>query len=347
MKNSNLVSPRIKSPYKHCTRWISCFLLWSTLLYLPTDAEMVTYGIGNSLTLDMFFNYTGKGIDMLTAGTADPTRTGQHLRCSSSLTEIMANPNDTCAPTGGFGVYTTALSQGRIDNLVLQPHYGSSVANEIQSMKNLIDLAKQNPLNNNTRFYLYAPWGTQTDTGTGQSFYDTWNNFQATLPGGYAPSRSTFDLMMRELDMAGYDVTLIPVGHAWISTIDAIRGGTTIDLTTTTNGVPGTATLTESQLWRDPIHASSVGGFIAGLTAYSAFYGTEPVGLDSRFYRFDPPTPPAAPFPFDYYLTSGSARQIEQMTWRSYLSTIPEPSSFAITGCVLTSLVFSRRRQAS
>ncbi len=36
--------------------------------------------------------------------------------------------------------------------------------------------------------------------------------------------------------------------------------------------------LAEDHLWRDVIHASEVGSFVAGMTAYAAIYGKEPVG---------------------------------------------------------------------
>ncbi len=288
------------------------YLTYSTTQFRIPGSGGLTYGIGNSLTNDFVFPYNNKGFDLMTSSTPNSPRTGVHLNCSQSLTRIWANPDEVCLETAGFGKYREFLTRP-VDNVLLQPHYGATVGQEIQSMKNLIDYTKQNPENSDTRFFVYAPWGTRLDSGAGIPFYDAWHSYQATLDRDFIPSASAYDLITSELTKAGYQVTLIPAGHAWVSAIDAIRAGTSFELITTVNGVHSLRSLSEEQLWRDPIHASSVGSFLAAATVYSAIYGVPPVGLDPTLLSFQVSS-------YDYYLSPGGARLAEQFAWQAYFT---------------------------
>ncbi len=88
-----------------------------------------------------------------------------------------------------FCTYTDVLANNRTDNLFLQPSYGASVGAEIAGKKSFIDLAKLNPLNSNTRFFLYATWAHRVDQETVSRFFDTWTNFQPTLSGDFVRQR--------------------------------------------------------------------------------------------------------------------------------------------------------------
>ncbi len=71
--------------------------------------------------------------------------------------------------------------------------------------------------------------------------------------------------------------------------------------------------LAEDHLWRDVIHASEVGSFVAGMTAYAAIYGKEPVGknpLDYSLQEF---------FPTAGFLSPAGAQVIERIAWNAYL----------------------------
>jgi hypothetical protein len=297
---------------------------------------MVTYAIGNSLTQDLFLNTPGKGFDKITQGLANPTTTGLHLNSSQALERIWRFPDETTDFTASFGKYRDALA-GSVDNVFLQPHYGSLISQEIQAVKNFIDYTKLNPANSDTRFFLYAPWGAQIHPGSTTPFYDLWHSDIATLSEFYFPSSKTFDLMMSDLSQSGYEVSLVPVGHSFISIIDAIRSGTTIEMIRKEGANFTTYSLTEAALWRDAIHASSTGAFVAGLTAYSALYGTEPVGFDPIDYAN------VNAFSADYLSPSG-ARLVEQIVWNSYVSAIPEPNVLFMTCVELSFLYVSRRK---
>jgi hypothetical protein len=284
------------------------FLNFSSTRKPIAGAGGVTYAIGNSLTGDLVSSVPGQGLDRLTQSTSNPTTTGLHLNCSNSLDRISDFPDETCFVTPAFGKYRDALAKP-VDNVFLQPHYGSLIRDELQAMKSLIDYTKQNPANSDTRFFLYAPWGAQVHPGSTTSYYDLWFSDLAKLDEYYFPSKKTFELMVNELKQSGYEVTLIPAAHTWISIIDAIRNGTDIELVNTVNGSESLGKLTEAQLWRDAIHASGVGGFSAAVAAYSAIYRAEPVGLDPRSH--------SAPSSNGYRLSATGARLVEQIAWQT------------------------------
>ncbi len=240
-------------------------------LHGPIDrlsAEMVTFGIGNSLTNDLYFGYVGKGLDKMTSQESNPIRMGVHLDCGQSLSVIWANPNGVDPVNGPclvqpFGRYRDVLA-APVDNVFLQPHPGATVAQEIQAMKNFIDYTKQNPANSNTRFFLYAPWGGRDDTGIGLSFFDTWLSYQATPNGQFIQSKSAYDLILSELSQSGYDVEIIPAGEVFYSLMQSIRAGAQIEINQRTPFGQSVVNLTDTGLWRDVIHASETGSFVAG-----------------------------------------------------------------------------------
>ncbi len=304
-----------------------------------TKAEVVVnYAIGNSLTGDLTYGFPGKGLDALTAGTSNATSTGVHILSGQTLTSILQNPDHPDVITNSYGRFPTAFNTP-ISNFFLQPSRGATVAQEIQAIKSFIDLARQNPANANSRFFINASWGPTLEPGSGESYYDVWRSFEATLDGGMIASKSTFDLIMSELRATGYEVGIVPAGHAWFATIEAIRNGVSIEMISRSGGVLTPYSLTEAELWRDPIHANHPGAFIGGLSAYSAIYGTEPIGLDPLKYSMQEFIPTST------YLSPNGARTLEQITWNAYLTAIPEPNTW---GLVIVSLVqtcaFKRRR---
>ena len=272
----------------------------------------VTYAIGNSLTNDLLYKPSAhKGLDQITEATSNPTVTGWHLNCGNSLTNTWENPDQTC--TFDKSRYRQALSQA-VDNVFLQPHYNSTVAQEIQSIKNFIDYTRQNPANADTRFFLYAPWGEQVSGTTHLSFYDTWVSHSATLDGDYIASKSTFELMMKVLKESGYELSLIPAGHAFASIIQSIRSGTNFEMIQKTGNVESLTFLTENGVYRDSIHASWTGSFISGLAAYASIYGAKPNGINPRDYNLFEASDTGL------VMSPTGARALENVVWEAYLN---------------------------
>jgi len=272
----------------------------------------ITYAIGNSLTGDMIFTLEGRGFDGLTRNATPPTVTGVHLNCSQNLDRIWNNPEETCGFVESIGKYRDALSKP-VDNVILQPFYGVTIAQEIQAIKNLIDYTRINPENFDTRFFIYATWGTPIDGDSGQQFYNNWLTHQATLDGAFIPSRSTYVLVQAELARLGYDVPLIPVGHTFVAMIDAIRNGSKIELLANENNEQQLRAMVEADFWRDAIHASLTGKYIAGLAAYATLYATPPRGINPVVYTW-------------YYTREGATlpsdegiKTIEHMVWNTHL----------------------------
>jgi len=276
------------------------------------EMKPLTYAVGNSLTGDLVFVLEGRGFDRLTKDANPPTVTGVHLNCSRNLDRIWNNPEETCGFVESFGMYRQALAQP-VDNVILQPFYGSTIAEEIQAIKNLIDYTRMNPENIDTRFFIYATWGVAVDSESRLPFYDTWITHEATLDGPFVPSQSTYAMIQAELIRSGYDAPLIPVGHTFVAMIDAIRNGTKIELLVNENNEGQLRGMVEAEFWRDPIHASLTGKYVAGLSAYATLYSTPPVGIDPVAYTW-------------YYTRIGATlpsidgmKTIEHIVWNTHL----------------------------
>ncbi len=117
----------------------------------------------------------------------------------------------------GFGKFTDVFATRRIDNLLLQPFVGHTLQQEINSVKSFVDLLRLNPINANTKVYIYATWGHRDGALGFTNFLDMWNNHQASLNGTFLFSRSSYDLLLSTLQADGYTVGLfrldIPLQH--------------------------------------------------------------------------------------------------------------------------------------
>jgi Dockerin type I domain len=287
------------------------------LVYTSRDHSFASVGpktlaIGNSLTDDLLFNFPTKGLAKLSQSTSQTLAIGSHLNCAKTLTRIWANPEEACKVTGGEK-YREELAKP-VDNVFLQPFYGATVAQEIHAIRNIINYTKANPANADTRFYLYATWGVQTDL-MGVSFYDHWNTHTASLGEDWSPSKSTFDLMLTELRQSGYEISLIPAGHTFNAIIDAIRSGKSIVMQDKVNGSLLSHELTEEELWRDGLHASHATQLSTGLTALSAIYGIKPTGINALDYSLQELKA------VDSYVSPHGTKMLAAIAWQTYLYT--------------------------
>jgi Dockerin type I domain len=285
------------------------------IAYTSRDLSFATIGpktlaIGNSLTDDLLFNFPTKGLAKISQTTSEPLVVGSHLNCAKTLTRIWANPDETCKVTGG-DKYRVELAKP-IDNVIFQPFYGATIAQEINAIKNLINYTKQNPDNANTRFFIYATWGVETDT-KGVAFYDHWKNHKATLRENWTPSKSTFDLMLQELHQTGYEISLIPAGHTFSAIIDALRSGKSIMMTDKANGTFTSHELVEKELWRDGLHGSQAIKLSTGLTALSVIYGRKPTGVSSLDYTLHELQT------VDSYVSESGTKQLALIAWNTHL----------------------------
>jgi len=113
------------------------------------------YHIGNSLTnqsvnlansLQSYAAQRGINVDY-----------GFHIRCGMGLGYIAANPDDVCVGPSSYGNYTPALTGNAWDVVTLQT-YGDTYDVNKTAIRHFIDLARANPANQATKFYVFEGW---------------------------------------------------------------------------------------------------------------------------------------------------------------------------------------------
>lgn len=235
------------------------------LLPVPTWGQTTSYHIGNSLTWD------SQPLSMELYGDkfGAPHQAGYHIHNSWPLKAFVFDPNAvTIDPLEEFGKYTEALTNHQWDVVTLQPHttQSSTLRTDIDSIKSIIDLARSNPANSDTTFYIYEAWPNQQ----GQSYQSKW---EAPLPSGANPftslTREYFDLLYTKVNLET-DATIrtIPVGEVLYEVDRAMRQGK----------VPGFTSI--SQAYRDGIHLDNeIGRYIASATTFATLSGVDPLTL--------------------------------------------------------------------
>ena len=241
-------------------------------LFLSCVAETASaqnrngYFVGNSLSWDVL--NTG-GFESIANQAGQNLRISQHVRCNSPLTATIAasmdpNATQTCVPTASsfsssfdLGQFNNAFQQD-FDFLVLQPFFDATLQEEIDSAKYLIDQMQTNQNNANNEVYLYATWSWRKSNA---SLNSIWNNFDAKLDQEFVPSKSTYQIFQNELASAGYDITLIKAGHAFSAVAEELQNAPLGNLSDST------------QLYRDNIHGSNAGRYLASAVAFQTITG--------------------------------------------------------------------------
>lgn len=150
--------------WRHLFRcpWLIAIALLSTA-QAPADAEILQgYAVGNSLTWNTLLAGGYDNVTSLGAGDDNRSTTDYHIKCGSSLTSILASPSTVCVSPTDVGTFQDGLRTD-LDTLFLQPFYGSTLRQEIESFETLVDTARQNSGNANTRVFLFATWAARSD----------------------------------------------------------------------------------------------------------------------------------------------------------------------------------------
>lgn len=292
--------------------WIACFA------GALQGGFVDVYSIGNSLTVDL----SALVLDHLSANEATPLRVGFHAKCGAGLSSIVANPT-FCLASDKFGQYPTVFTSNLFDAVTLQPFYGATVRQEVEAAKQIIDTLRANPGNNDTRILIFAAW---SENFPNQSFTDTWQTTGATLDSPFVPTKEVYDIYMNELRTTVPEAELLPVGHTFFALAQKINQGL----------VPGLTSVND--LYRDQIHSSRAGRYVADLVAYSLLYEKSPVGLGY---------PSLFSSGSGMELSDASARLVAQETaWevsQNFIS-VPEPMAPAFVVSAICILATRRRR---
>jgi len=229
-----------------------------------------TYHIGNSLTWDARI---GDGLPTLAGDAGLQLNTGFHINCNQSLSTIAANPDEVCVSPNSFGTYTQAFADNAWDAITLQPFSGSTPQQEYLAFKSLVQQARLNPDNLDTRFYLYASWPGTPHAGA--TFYSEWYDPAPVDPNTDLVRNANgfnwiFERLKADPDLQGVDLSIIPVGDVLAE----------IDFRMRSDLIPG---FTDGrQLYRDAVHMNNLGQFIAANTVIATMFGQDTTGTPTN-----------------------------------------------------------------
>ncbi len=246
-----------------------------TLAVIPSHVQALTsYHVGNSLTWDSRPDW---GLPTLASDAGLSLDTGYHIRCNGSLDHIAAHPTDTCVNANSFGRYTEAFAIHTWDVVTLQPFSSTSTPStprtEYEAMKSLIQLARHNPGNLDTTFYLYTGWMSATSAGT--DFHSAWYDPALIDPDvdllrNAASFQWVYDELRNDPQLSGVDLRMIPFGDVLAE----------IDQRMTAGSIPGF--VGAEDLYRDDLHMNNLGWFVASNTVLSTLFEIDPTGTPTN-----------------------------------------------------------------
>jgi hypothetical protein len=248
----------------------SCSLLMLTVAAVSQGA---TYHVGNSLTWDAMYR------SLPSVGTTLPDR-GYHIRCGMPLPYIWEHPTEVCTSSPApYGMIAAALGNFDWDAVTLQPHVGSTLATDTTAITSMIDLVRSRPSNATTPIYIYETW-PQQPWGKYQAY---WTTLVADEDDTVMRQRRDYytHLYARVDEATDANLRYVPAGEVLYRLSEMVDAGT----------LPGVTHM--SQFYRDDLHLSSLGQYVAGTTMFTAlskvhpsqlWVGTSPavsVGMDS------------------------------------------------------------------
>jgi hypothetical protein len=293
-----------------------------------------TFSIGNSLTVDSNI----QAMSDMAATKGITVSANQAIHGGVGLDFLWNNPTmlDTGTP------YTTGLSTA-LNAVTLEPFLGGlslpatgtppTDAGDVNRITDFMNFAAtSNPANVNTQFYVFARWQEQsgwnpTFGGSG-GYAAQWNTpYNATTnnnqTGDYYAQLLTAVHTAQPQNMK--PVELIPTGFVFAAIDQALNNGQ-LPAIAAAGGMPS--------LYRDELHLSELGQFIASTTFYSTIFHEDPTGMA-------PPTE----FPG---LDSTTVNQLESIIWNvettnSSLTGVPEPTSLALVSLIAVGALRRRR----
>ncbi|QDT01101.1 DUF4886 domain-containing protein [Adhaeretor mobilis] len=247
-------------------------LLVAAMAVAPARSQTTSYSIGNSFTQDGFKFSNGQellsGFEQIVLAEGGSHETVPHIRCSSALHSIVADPDTVCiTPRSPYDKFPNALPNYEWDFVTMQPHLtqSSTLQDDIDSILTFISLAQQNPQNADTVFYIYATWPGQT-TWPYQSEWET--PFVDDPTTATRSQREYYEHLLEDVrELTDATVYVVPAGEVLFELDKQIAAGT----------IPGVTSL--NYFYRDLIHLTDEGRYMAAMTFYSMFFKTSPVGL--------------------------------------------------------------------
>jgi hypothetical protein len=222
-----------------------------------------SYHIGNSLINDGLGNKVGdtQGLEAIAEQHGHELQLGYHIDSSQAMHSIWDNPN-------GVGVdgidltrepyndYTNALTNYDWNAVLLEPYLSQSATfgSDRTTIGNFVGLV-DNP---QTAIYIYQVWPRQSWGNYG----DYWNQTTAIADTTASRPRRQYytELLQRvKQDNPGQVIRQVLTGEVWYRLSELIEDGTITEAT-----MPN--------LYRDDLHASGLGRYVAAATIFSTLY---------------------------------------------------------------------------
>ena len=238
---------------------------------------------------------------------------GYHIDGAQALHTILDTPSGVGgidAVRAPFGTFDQALTSFSWDSVILQPHY-SYAATLGTDRASLLDFAALT--NSQPRFYVMQVWPQQT-----------WGNYQAFWDGSSPDIATTLMLPRREyysnlMDSLPSGFNMVPTGEVFYALAERIDAGDFPEL------------VGMSSFYRDSLHLSSLGSYVATATLFSTIYRQDITGL-------------VAPAPYfnTQIVTPQLAAKLNSTIWDTILHSpysgvnsmpIPEPSALFLSSC--------------
>jgi hypothetical protein len=253
--------------------WMTPTAMIFTALFLqalPCSGK-TAFMIGNSFT----HNSEPYSIPAIAAQKSDPLTVGAHIKSGSPVHNIWGSPDNAREISKEFGKYRDALTKHSWDVVTLQPFYKrpgegfpqSTMQSDIDTILKFIELARGNPANRKTKFYIYESWPF---LWTGKPFQQAWDG--TTKDELTAPAMHTRDyyeyLLKRLREKTDAEVHIIPVPEVMYELDKQMQAGKVPGLT-------GIGDIMKDKLHLDP----GLGHYIASVTVYATIFGKNPAGI--------------------------------------------------------------------
>jgi hypothetical protein len=233
-----------------------------------------SYHIGNSLTWDG----QPEAVAAMASQRNRELRVGYHIRCGSPLPRI-AGDDETCVdPAPPFGVWRQALAHHPFHVITIQPHTGSTLKADEAVILEIIDSAQHAPAGAPTQFFIYQAWPAMD---ADDSDYTALWNRPATDHDDQRMvySREYFEHLLRRVRRArpAAPIGMIPAGEVLAELDRRLKEGSLrlMDYQSA------------ADFYRDRLHLSVPGRFVAGSTIHAVIHDEDPTGLikPDRFYN--------------------------------------------------------------
>ena len=236
----------------------------------PGHAKTV-YMIGNSFT----HNSEPYSLPAIAAQKSDVLTVGAHINSGSPVHNIWGRPDDAREVSPEFGKYREALTNHQWDVVTLQPFYKkpyegfpqSTMQSDIDSILKFIELARENPANKKTKFYIYESWPFLWVGKPIQQVWDTTTKDELTAPTMH--TRDYYEHLLKRLKKkTDAEIHIIPIPEVLYELDKKMQAGEVPGLT-------GIGDITGDKLHLD----AGLGHYLAGVTVYATLFGRNPAGL--------------------------------------------------------------------